>query len=979
MVAVEYLHAGGAFLLAALWSAVLMPSAINLGERFGMTSRPRLFGSRRRRTISYLGGMALAGTVMAGFFFAGGWSKEAGVILTGGLFLLFLGLVDDRSAPTGISLRARLAAATLVATAAWAAGLRIHAFELEWVDAILTIFSLVALAYGFNLLDNMDGVAGSTAATVAVALFSLAALRGQPLVAILAAALLGGSVGFLRHNFARARVYLGNGGALFLGFLLAATAIKLKMPLDPPWGLAALIALFAVPATDTSMVMISRALAARPLFRGGTDHISHRLVQLGLRPGGAALVHALAAAAGGGATFVAIKTGQPGILLAVISLFALVGLAQLTVRVYEPEPRLRRPVAVGIVAGLFVALIPSLVAGVLARADLEKAREGMLAAREQLLGLQPEAASQALDTADAALIRAEGRLEYWATFPGRLMPGVRGNLRVATALAKSGRELVAAGREALDVMESLPLENGQLVPLLGEGAVDLAPFRRALGPASRLKARVARAESLINSTDGLLLLPQVRAAKEEAARLVSEARHQAEVVEGAAFLIPRAFGTDGKRTWLVGAENTAELRGRGGYVGALGVVEAEYGHFTLGGFIPTSALPLLQIDAATEIPLEYENHYKDLAGLAAWPNLLMSPHFPSGARLLLTALEPAGLKASGLISMDPVGLSYLLDATGPIRVEGLPNPVTSGNVVEWSLNQAYFQFQGSARERKEVIGEIAQAVWRRVIAGQGIDAGRLARAVGRALSERRLVIYSTDAKEQALIESLEIAGAVEEVSGDYLLVLGQNFGENKMDYYLERHIDYRGEVQSDGSIESVVEVTIRNLAPSADSLPQDVGGSRPHLGLGPGTARSYLNVLVPPAANLVRVLVDGEPTDNFWSLPELGKRLFSVYLDVGPGESKKVVFGYRVPKVLQGNRYRLTVQNQATVRPDTMSVSVKIPARSVIRLSEGFIGGKELSWEGTIDSDKSLAAEVNVPLYARIIAQISSILRRPLA
>jgi hypothetical protein len=429
----------------------------------------------------------------------------------------------------------------------------------------------------------------------------------------------------------------------------------------------------------------------------------------------------------------------------------------------------------------------------------------------------------------------------------------------------------------------------------------------------------------------------------------------------------------------VGAENTAELRGRGGYVGALSVVQAEQGQLSLEEFIPTSALPPLNIGDGTEVPSEYQKHYKNLAALEAWPNLLMSPHFPSGGRLLLTALEPAGLKASGLISMDPRGLGYLLEAAGPIRVEGIPEPVTSSNIADWSLNQAYFQFQGSGQERKEVLGDVAQAVWRRLISGQGVDPTRLAQGVGRALSERRLVVYSTDATEQALIESLGIGGAVEEVSGDYLLVFGQNFGENKMDYYLERHIAYRGEVQLDGSIESVLEVTVRNLAPSADSLPDIVGGSRPRLQLDPGIARSYLSVLVPPKADLVGVLVDGEPIDDFRSRPELGKRLFSVYLDVGPGESKKVAFGYRVPRVLEGNHYRLTVQNQAMVRPETMSVSVKIPPSSVIRLREGFLSGKELSWEGTIDSDNRLAAEVNVPLYARIFAQIASILHRPLA
>lgn len=975
----QFAIAGGAFLLAWLWSAIAMPAAVDLGRRWGMVARPRLFGRRRRRTISYLGGLTLAGAATVGFLFAGGVPAGAGPVLAGGLLLLFLGFADDRSTRGGLPPGFRLLIQALVATGAWWGGLRAGVFGAQWLDGLITVFFLVAAANAFNLLDNMDGVAGASAAVVAAGLFGLAALGGQHLVATLAASLCGASLGFLRHNLVRARVYLGDGGALFLGFLLGAAALKLRLPLPPPSGLVVLIAAFAVPAADTTLVILSRLLAGRPVFQGGVDHISHRLVRLGLSPRGAVVAHAGGSAVGAAAAAFAVVTGRPGAALAVIVVFAAAGLALLRVRVYEEEPRrLRRRVVAALGLGLIVAVIPAMATAALVREDLARAREHMLAARSALRAVSPEGATQALDRAEEALVRAERRLTSWPTLPGRLVPGVRGNLRAATALVRSGRELAAAGRESVAVVKALPFEDGRLVAPWSDGAVDPGPFSRAAGPAARVRAHVARAERLLRSSGGILLLPQLRDARQEALGVLAEARRQAEVAAAATRIIPRAFAADGSRTWLLGAENTAELRGRGGYIGSLGVVEADHGRLRLARFLPTSQLPALDLVlGGAAVPEEYRQHYRRLGGLGAWANLAMSPNFPSGARLLLSRLEASGgPKASGLVAMDPTALAYLLEVTGPVEVEGIPEPLTVGNVVDWSLNRIYFEYEGSGEERKERLADIAQAVWGRVISGE-VDPARLAESLGRALAGRHLVVYSADPREQALIEQLGIAGKVEGTDGDYLLVLGQNYGENKMDYYLQREVTYRGEVAADGAIDARLEVTVRNTAPADVSLPDAVGGARPRLKLEAGHARSYLSVFVPGRAILQNVLIDGTPTTNFDNRVELGKRMFATYVEVAPGGSQKVAFQYRVPDVLVAGRYRLTLQNQATVHPDEVSLRVAVPPGAVIDLREGFVRGKTLVWKGALTSDLDLAAEVEVPLTARIAHEVASLLRRP--
>lgn len=240
----------------------------------------------------------------------------------------------------------------------------------------------------------------------------------------------------------------------------------------------------------------------------------------------------------------------------------------------------RLPAAwIGAAAGAFgVLVVPSLVMALLARSDLNAARASFLAAKTSLGRVDASSTGGHLGKADAALARAESRLSSWVAAPGRVMPGLSGNLQVATALARSGRELVAAGRDGLPVLSALPLNGNKLVPPLANGALDLAPFRQAALPAARIQERIARAERLVRASGAALLAPQVARSKQEVLRLLGEARRQADVASGAAFLIPRLLGGERKRTWLIGAENTAELRGRGGYMGALGTIEADGGH-----------------------------------------------------------------------------------------------------------------------------------------------------------------------------------------------------------------------------------------------------------------------------------------------------------------------------------------------------------------------------------------------------------------
>jgi UDP-GlcNAc:undecaprenyl-phosphate GlcNAc-1-phosphate transferase len=125
---------------------------------------------------------------------------------------------------------------------------------------------------------------------------------------------------------------------MFLGFLIAAATLKLRLPLSQPWSYMAAIAVLAVPVADTSLVILSRWTARRPLLTGGVDHLSHRLVLLGFSTRASALAHSLASAVGAAMVAVAVVLQRSEPVVIITASFAALTLVLLRVAVYETDP-----------------------------------------------------------------------------------------------------------------------------------------------------------------------------------------------------------------------------------------------------------------------------------------------------------------------------------------------------------------------------------------------------------------------------------------------------------------------------------------------------------------------------------------------------------------------------------------------------------------------------------------------------------------
>ncbi|HEX2031672.1 MAG TPA: MraY family glycosyltransferase [Actinomycetota bacterium] len=259
----------------------LTPLAGRLARSLGVLDQPAA-NKYHQQATPYLGGLAVAvGLVLVGGVAAGAQGQLFTVVL-GGLALAIVGLLDDRF---GVGPRVKLAVEVAAGIALWLSGVGAGLFGVEALDMALTVLWVVGITNAVNLLDNMDGLCAGVTAIAAGTFFAIAAIEGHYFVAALALAVAGSSLGFLRHNFPPARIFLGDAGTLLLGFLLAALGLKLDLVGENGFVRSAVpILVLGVPVFDTVLVVIARLLGGRRIYVGNTDHSSHRLARLGLSP-----------------------------------------------------------------------------------------------------------------------------------------------------------------------------------------------------------------------------------------------------------------------------------------------------------------------------------------------------------------------------------------------------------------------------------------------------------------------------------------------------------------------------------------------------------------------------------------------------------------------------------------------------------------------------------------------------------------------
>ncbi len=285
-----------AFLVAAVVVLWTTPDVRNIGIKSGRVDQPNARKVHQRPMVR-LGGVSIFAGAMASLlivWWLGGFAnlppdKEWqiwGVIL-GGIGFFAIGLADDL---LNLSPFTRLLMQVIVASGAWKAGVSIDfvtiptfgIVHLGWLSLPITVIWLVGMVNAINWIDGLDGLAAGVSGIGAVVMLIVALFMHQPAAALIAAALAGAALGFLRYNFNPAQIFMGDGGSYFMGFTLAAVGVigLVKIPAFTAVLLPYLI--LAVPIVDMSAVILARLRHGKSPFSADKRHLHHRLLKAGL-------------------------------------------------------------------------------------------------------------------------------------------------------------------------------------------------------------------------------------------------------------------------------------------------------------------------------------------------------------------------------------------------------------------------------------------------------------------------------------------------------------------------------------------------------------------------------------------------------------------------------------------------------------------------------------------------------------------------
>ena len=959
-----------AFLAAAVLSLAGTPLLRRLALAFDFVDRP---GERKSqsRPIPYLGGVAIIGGVLVGLVFGTSVGVRTGVGVFGACVIGAVGILDDRR-----SLRpsTRVVVEVAVAGMAVAVGVRFGVTGMAVVDSVFTVVWLVAITNAFNLLDNMDGLAGGTAAVTGVAITVLAAGGGENVIAALAAALTGACVGFVVYNTPPAAIFMGDAGSLFVGFLLGLAPLELRPMLGPGAGIVVPAMMLAVPILDTTTVSLARLRRGRAFSQGGHDHLSHRLVARGLSAGFAvAILVGVQALCG----VVAVLYGRGMLSLwwasgGVIVVLGILIAATIGAQVYE-EPVRGYPrwllVATGLVLPGFAALgAPATVALLSAAHPLAEAARLARGGLEFAQRGDRVHAAQAFDRASELFAKAQERLDGPLVSVGLEVPGLAQNLRAVRTLSALGSRLAASGRELAASVDPDALR-------ISKGLVPIDEIERVAPELARAARTLATSRRALEQIDHAYLLPVVQHAVDGLDVQLVNAARSADVAADGARLLPAMMGGDGSRRYFLAVANNAELRATGGFIGNWGLLAVDRGHLKLERFRRISDLNHEGPGRRhLHAPEEFVRRYGRFEIPRSWQNVIMSPDFPTVGGVISDLYAQSTPPAvDGVISVDPPGLAAILELTGPVTVAGWPEPLTSANVVDVTLREAYERFPSDARV--EFLGQVADAVWKAFTTRDLPRPAQLMRVLGTAVREKHVLLYSSRPVEEAFFDRVGASGRVAPIRSDALLVVNQNASGNKVDYYLQRQLDIRVALQPIQDAPTTSTVTARGeSAPTAAALTTTLrlvlaneapAGGLSRTAIGPfssafraGENKTFVSIYTP--LDFESAQVDGQSSE-LESARELGRNVYSRFVSIPPKSRRSLTLRLRGAVPIEADGwYSLDLARQAVLNADEVTVEISVPRGWRIAETVGLdaVGSRRAVGRFQLETDRIIRVRV---------------------
>lgn len=281
-----YIQAIVAFFAALVTVLILTPFVIKFAIWFGAVDKPNA-RKVHEKLMPRLGGLAIFIGVIAGYVAGGLYDQKVTTISVGAVLIIIIGILDDKYE---LSAKTKFAGQLLVAFLILASGLKIDLVTIPYVGSYelglwsypLTVFWIVAITNAINLIDGLDGLSAGVSAIGIATIAIMALLAGKVLIFTLSLILLGSIIGFLFYNFHPAKIFMGDTGALFLGYSISILSLLGLYKSVTLFSFLVPIIILGVPVFDTTFAIIRRIVNKKPISAPDKSHLHHRLLALGL-------------------------------------------------------------------------------------------------------------------------------------------------------------------------------------------------------------------------------------------------------------------------------------------------------------------------------------------------------------------------------------------------------------------------------------------------------------------------------------------------------------------------------------------------------------------------------------------------------------------------------------------------------------------------------------------------------------------------
>ncbi|KQS09163.1 hypothetical protein ASG04_09825 [Curtobacterium sp. Leaf183] len=417
-----------------------------------------------------------------------------------------------------------------------------------------------------------------------------------------------------------------------------------------------------------------------------------------------------------------------------------------------------------------------------------------------------------------------------------------------------------------------------------DGRIDLQPIEDAQPAIAKATSTLQRAERDAEAIDTSDTLSPVTSAVGQLQNALQSASTQAATANRIVELAPAMLGHDGDRNYLLLFQNNAELRAGGGIPGAVARLQVDDGHISLlsqaaGSSFGPYDQPVLPLAADTA------SLYGSITG-EYMQDVTLTPRFDVSAQLAREMWKQKfGEQVDGVLAIDPVTLSYILRATGPVQLP-TGDTLTSDNAVKLLLSDVYAKYTDPTAQ-DAFFAAAASSVFEKVSSGS-FDTKQFIAALTQGTSEGRLRLWSADQGEQRQIDDTAVAGSLPsatKATRQFGVYLNDGTG-SKMDYYLDKTVAVGSSIcRKDGRPTSVVQVTIKNTAPAdaATSLPEYVTGGG-DFGTEPGKIKTLIAVYAPTNAIYLGSSQDGKQV-GVQTTSDGGHPVAQLQTLLAPGES----------------------------------------------------------------------------------------------